>query len=483
MKELNKIIILFLALVLFTGCEDLTDLNKDPNRPTEVPVEYLLTSAERQLGNRLYGTFDNVAFGMTIAQYWAQNEYSDEVRYQYRAATNNTFWTDFYTAINDLEEIKRINETIEKGAIGVNQNAVATILQSWAYHNLVDIYGDIPYTDALKGVESPSPVYSTQEDVYSDLIAKVSEAVSQIDPSVDGFQGGDVIFNNDLTKWVKFGNSLLLRMGMRISEVNPTLAQSTVSAAAGNVISSNADNAALQYITAQPNVNPLFVSYIVDGRADYCGTENFIDLLNGLTDPRIGEYFLPAVETGTFVGLEYGVPSAVAAGINRDAVSQLNPQVYAADFEGMFMDYAETSFLLAEAASLGWVSGGTAETYYSNGVTASMNYWNIDDATAISAYIAANPYSADNLALQKYIASYTQGWQAWAEIRRLDIENIAAANLKVYEPSENFIGIAGIPRRREYPQDEQNLNGANYEAASSSIGGDEYSTNLFWDVD
>ncbi|WMN06445.1 SusD/RagB family nutrient-binding outer membrane lipoprotein [Marivirga arenosa] len=483
MKNLNKLyILLFAVLVFATSCEDLTEINEDPNRPTEVPVEYLLTSAERQLGNRLYGGFDNVAFGMTVSQYWAQNEYSDETRYQFRANTNNTFWSDFYTAINDLQEIKKVNTTIDKGQQGINQNAVATILQSWAYHSMVDIYGDIPFEEALQGVDIPSPAYSDQELIYSALIDSVSSAVAAIDPSAPGFPGGDVIFDGDLSKWQKFGNSLLLRIGIRLSDVNPSLAEQTISAAAEGAMKSNADNAAIQYITAQPNVNPLYVSYVVNGRQDYCATENFIELLNGLGDPRIGEYFVPAANTGTFEGLPYGVTSAVAAGISRDAVSQLNPQVYAADFPGTLMGFVETSFILAEAASNGWI-GGSAADYYAQAITASMNYWNITDGNAIGDYIAANPYTEDNLKVQKYIAMYYEGWQSWAEIRRLDLESLPAANLVEIDPAVNFVDVSNILNRRLYPQDEQNLNGANYQNAASNIGSDAYDTNLFWDLD
>jgi hypothetical protein len=419
---------------------------------------------------------------MTVSQYWAQNEYSDETRYQFRANTNNTFWSQFYTAINNLQEIKRINTTIDKGQQGVNQDAVATILQSWAYHSMVDIYGEIPFEEALQGTEIPSPAYSDQEVIYTALIDSISSAVAAIDPTAPGFAGGDVIFNGDLAKWQKFGNSLLLRIGIRLSDVNPSLAEQTISAAAGGAMESNDDNAAIQYITAQPNVNPLFVSYVVDGRADYCGTENFIELLNNLNDPRIGEYFSPAANTGEFVGLPYGVTSAVAAGISRDAVSQLNPQVYAADFPGTLMDYVETSFILAEAAANGWI-GGAAADYYAQAITASMNYWNITDAAAISAYIAANPYSEENFKVQKYVAMYYQGWQSWAEIRRLDLEDVAAANLVEIDPNVNFVSVSSILKRRIYPQEEQTLNGANYSAAASNIGSDDYSTNLFWDVD
>lgn len=482
MKYIYRILILFISVIIFASCENLTELNEDPNRPTEVPVEYLLTSAERQLGNRLYGGFDNVAFGMTVSQYWAQNEYSDETRYQFRANTNNTFWTDFYTAINVLEEIKTINTTIDKGQQGINQDAIATILQGWAYYTLTSIYGDIPFEQALGGVETPSPAYSSQALVYEALIDSVASAVTRIDPNGGSFPGGDIIFDGDLDKWSSFGNSLLLRMGIILSEANSSLAQSTISAAAGSAIASLSENAAINYITAQPNVNPLFVSYVVNGRQDYCGTENFINLLKDLNDPRIGEFFLPAVETGTFEGLPYGVTSAVAAGISRDAVSQLNPQVYAADFEGMLMDYAETSFILAEAAANGWVSGSPA-SFYERAVTASMNYWNINDGAAIAGYLAANPYSADNLKLQKYISLYYQGWQSWTEIRRLDIENLPQANLVIFEPDENFVSVSGILKRRIYPQDEQNLNNSNYSDAASAIGGDEYDTNLFWDKD
>ncbi len=481
-------LIVTMLFVMVTGCEDITEINEDPNRPAEVPVNYLLTAAQRQLGLRYFGVFDNVAFGMTISQYWAQNEYSDEVRYQFRPATNNTFWLQFYTAINDLEEIVRKNSEIDLDDPTVNvgqvqnQNAVANIMIAWAYHNMVDIYGNIPYSQALQGSEIPNPAYDDQQEIYDSLIERAQTAVASIDVGEPSFAGGDVVYGGNMRNWQKFGNSLLLRMGIRISDVNPSLAQQVISDAADNAISSNAENAAFQFITEQPSVNPLYVSYVVNGRQDYAGTENFINLLKDSGDPRLSEYFLPASETGEFVGLTYGLESAEAAAIPRSEVSQLNPQLLEPDFEGMMMDYAETSFILAEAAARGWI-GGSAEQYYQQGITASMQYWDAANATQISNYLANNPYSPDNLAIQKYIAFYMQGWQSWAEIRRLDLENIPEANLIVYEPGDNFIDIQGIPHRRIYPQDEQSLNSSNYAEAASDIGGDEYDTNLFWDID
>lgn len=473
---------------MMTGCKDLTELNDDPNRPSEVSNDFLLTSAQRLLGLRYYGNFDNISFGMTIAQYWAQNEYSDEVRYQYRPQTNNTFWLEFYTGINDLQEIIRINGEVDLEDPNVNvaqinnQNAIAIIMRAWAYHNMVDIYGNVPFSNALQGSENPSPAYDSQEDIYETLITDVQSAVASIDEDEPSFAGGDVVFSGDLEQWVQFGNSLLLRMGIRLSDVNPALAEDVISGAAVNAISSNADNAAIQFITEQPSVNPLYVSYVVNGRQDYAATENFVELLNGLGDPRVAEYFSPAASTGTFVGLTYGLESAQAAAIPRSAVSQLNPKLLEADFEGMLMDYAETSFILAEAAQNTWIGGSPAQ-YYEQGIRASMEYWGVTNAAAITNYLAANPYTEDNLAIQKYIALYIQGWQSWAEIRRLDLENIPEANLVIYEPDENFIDINGIPKRRIYPLDEQSLNSSNYSDAASNIGGDEYDTNLFWDID
>lgn len=477
-----------MIFLMITGCQDLTDINEDPNRPAEVSNDFLLTAAQRQLGLRYYGNFDNISFGMTIAQYWAQNEYSDEVRYQYRPQTNNTFWLEFYTAINDLQEIIRINSELDledptvNAAQVRNQNAIATIMKSWAYHNMVDIYGNIPFSEALEGAENPSPSYDNQANIYETLISDVQAAVASINVKEPSFSGGDVVYNGDLENWIKFGNSLLLRMGIRLSDVNPTLAQEVIAGAAEDAISSNAENAAIQFITEQPSVNPLYVSYVVNGRQDYAATENFVNLLTGLGDPRVAEYFAPAEATGTFVGLTYGLESAEAAAIPRSAVSQLNPKLLEADFEGMLIDYAETSFILAEAAANTWISGSAAQ-YYEQGIRASMEYWGITNSATITNYIAAHPYSEDNLAIQKYISLYIQGWQSWAEIRRLDLENIPEANLVIYEPDENFIDINGIPKRRIYPLDEQSLNSSNYSEASDAIGGDEYDTNLFWDVD
>ena len=269
---------------------------------------------------------------------------------------------------------------------------------------------------------------------------------------------------------------------MRMSDVMPAEAAQAITEAVGaGVFESNADNAALQYLTSQPSTNPLYVSYEVDGRQDFSASDVMVEQLQQRNDPRIAAYYEPAEATDTYIGRPFGQTPTNANAQPATEVSQINNNILAPDFEGMLMDYAEVEFILAEAVARGISLPQGAETYYARGITASMNYWGIDDGAAIAAYIAANPYDGGNykqsIGVQKWIALYMQGIQGWSEWRRLDFTGVL--KMPVGGP---LIDIDQIPVRRTYPNDEQNLNNENYQAAVGESGTDSFVRKLWWDV-
>ena len=471
--------------LLSTACTDgFEELNTNPNEPNEVPNEYLLTYAQERLVDRMYDGFDNARIGMTLAQYWSENQYTEESRYQYRPGTNNTTWNDFYTGIYNLQEIIRLNEadSATETAITGNQIAVARIMKAWAFQFLTDTYGAIPYQEALNIGEDATPAYTPQQEIYPDLINELTEASSQIDVSSPSFASGDLIYDGDVAQWKKFANSLKLRVAMRMSDVMPAEAgQAITEAVAEGVFTSNDDNASLQYLPSQPSTYPLYVDYIVNGRQDFCASNVMIGQLQRRNDPRVAAYFEPLAATDTYVGRPFGQTPTNANALPATSVSQLHPLLFSADFEGMLMDYAEVEFILAEAAARGISVPQSAEAYYARAITASMNYWGIDNGAAIGAYIAANPYDGANykqsIGVQKWIALYMQGIQGWSEWRRLDFTGVF--QLPVDGP---LIDINQVPVRRTYPNDEQNLNQANYQSAVGESGADSYVRKLWWDV-
>ena len=217
----------------------------------------------------------------------------------------------------------------------------------------------------------------------------LNEAIALIDETDNTVQG-DVIYEGDMTKWKKFANALKMRVALRMSDTNrATEAQAAFEEAASGAFTSNADNAIFQYLGALPNINPLAEDFIT--RNDFAASNIMVDILDNLSDPRIGIFYEPANNSGNFVGEVYGLTEADAALTPNDDVSQRGTAVLANDAPGIYLDYAQVEFMLAEAAARGWSVSGSAESHYNAGITASMDYWNDGsyDATDISNYIAA----------------------------------------------------------------------------------------------
>ncbi|MEP3389482.1 MAG: SusD/RagB family nutrient-binding outer membrane lipoprotein [Reichenbachiella sp.] len=495
--KIYKPIALLMAAILIYGCEGFDELNIDPDQAVAVPADYLLTSAQKGLADDFGDEWASAHFSLLYSQYWAQNAYPTESRYQLRPGVNNTYWTLYYAGadgstakrggIMDLQNSINLASQIETNEAN-NQVQVARIMKAWAFHNLVDIYGDVPYSQALSGADVATPVYDDQRDIYIDILNELKEASEAIVPGVS--ISGDLIYSGDVDQWVKFANSLRLRVAMRASDVADmqTLVQSSITEAiAGGLIASNADDALLPYQTSAPNNNPLNEDRKT--REDYAVSSTLIDLMNAMSDPRIGMYADEVTNApGTYTGMIYGLEDNVANNTPVQDVSQPSGAsdisagvgVYAATFPYIFMSYPEVEFLLAEAVQRGYTTG-TAATHYNNAIQASMDFWGVDAASATS-YIAANPYNAadfrTSIGVQKWLAMYMQGHQAWAEWRRLDFGVLTM-------PADGILvqGLNTIPTRRPYPTDEQTLNGANYSAAVANIGGsDDLSTRLFWDV-
>lgn len=481
-----------LTLSLSSCDKRFEEVNTDPNGSSSTSTAFLLTNAQKTMMDLTSDEWFNSRRGNQLAQFWASNQYSNESRYQFRTNITNTYWRDFYAvSLQDLQDIINLNsgesaeDYVGYGA-NANQIAIAQILQTWVFQNLTDCWGPIPYSEALKLTEFPTPSYDSQEEVYNGMLATLDAAIAAIDEA-DGSVQGDVIYNGDMTQWKKFANALKMRVALRMADAAGTVAQTAFEAAAGNTFASNADNALFPYLSSQPNINPQAEDYIT--RNDFAASNTMVDELLRLGDPRIGFYYEPAFTSGTYVGEVYGLTEADAAVTLDTDISQRSSEVLANDFPGIYLDYAQVRFMLAEAAARGWSVTGDAKTHYEEGVRASMDFWN--DGTVASAdvdnYIAQAEVHYDSLIAggetwkqiigrQKWISLYMQGIQGWAEWRRLDFGILQV-------PDGGVLNGTGIPTRMLYPVDEQTLNGDSYSAGVSALGGpDAQDTKLWWDV-
>lgn len=472
-RYINRSVFALLFISLFVGCtKDFEEINKDPNNVTDVPTAYLMTQAQRALIGQRY----NITT-MLYSQQWSETQYTNTSRYETAEASFNGYYTG---PLADLQQIINLNTNEETSgdaaASGANENqiAIARILKVYAFQLITDMWGECPYSDALRGADAYTPMYDTQDAIYADLVKELTEAASQINENAAGMDG-DIIFGGDMGAWKKFANSLKARVGIRMTEADPAAAQSAVTSGLAGGFTSNDDNALYTYLADAANWNPIYSHYLT--RTDYAISETMADFMAALNDPRLPIYADPAPATGTIVGMPYGVTAAEAGSITNDEISFPGMAVRKADSPGIIQTYSELLFIKAEAAARGWISDEPADVY-AEAITASMEFWGVD-ADAISAYLAQpeTAYDASNfkksIGEAKWVSLYMDGQESWSEWRRLDYPELTPAPAAA-EGRE-------IPRRRAYTQNEYDLNKENIEAAVARQGADVMETRIWWD--
>lgn len=479
MKKL--ITILFLPLLLLVACKkDLTSINVDPKSPLTYPSAAFFTGAQKNMSDLLQSTNVNTNIFKLVVQYWTETTYTDESNFDLGTRQiPRQMWNAIYRdVIRDLREAKTLipEETLspvpsEDAMLKQNQLAIAEIMEIYAWYYLVTTFGDVPYTESMDA-ENTQPKYDDQQTIFMDLLSRLDAAISDLDVTGDSFGEADLIYGGDVEAWRKFANSFKLKMGMTITDVSSAQAKTIVeSAVADGVFQSNADNAELQYLGAPPNTNPLWVDLVQSGRKDFVVTNTLINRLLALNDPRL-EVFATTDNTGT--GYSGGIPGASN---NYATYSKQGDAFIDPTLPGMLLSYDEVEFYLAEAKERGYNVPGMAAEHYNKAITASIMYWGGTPGEA--AAFLAQPgvmYNSANweqlIGVQKWIALYSRGWDAWIEWRRLDYPML------VKPPTAQ----SDIPVRFTYPVPEQNLNRTNYEEASAAIGTDAVTTRLFWDT-
>jgi len=473
-KYILSVMVLVIAIAT-TSCNKLDNVN--PKAATEVPVGTIFSNAEVALVNQINSMSVNNNTTRLLVQYWQETTYFTEARYDFSGRNiPDSYATALYrNVIMDLKEVKDLLNAKEfTGGLAVqrdNQVAIADILQVYAFQVAVDAFGDMPYSEALMGIDNPSPKYDDAATIYADLLARITADISALNDAQGSYGSADFMYGGDVASWKKFAASLKLRIGMRLADVNSSAAKAAVeSAYSAGLFADQSESGILYYSGVSPHVNTIYSGYFVDGRKDYIPTNTLIDYMVALDDPRLPLYFDQV--DGEYLGAEAGADEAAT----YSNYSHFAERFFAPDFEAILIDFVETEFLLAEAAQRGWSVGGTAEEYFNNAVTESVLYWEGTEASATD-YLTANPYDAANwkesLGTQKWLALYNRSVEAWAEWRRLDFPVLNVPSGMVY---------GDIPVRMPYPFNEIKNNKANYEAAAAAIGGDDQRTKLFWDV-
>lgn len=494
---MKKLLIIISVLMVFSACSKLEDLNENTKDFTSVSGQSVFNGATRALSNQLNTPNVNNNNTLLYLQHWTTTTYLDEPRYDmvtrpipanHMNALYRNVLANYKEAARLLTERSILLDKISQ-AQRDNQLAIVEIMSVFAWSNIVETYGDMPYSEALD-YTIPTPKYDDAMTIYKDLITRLNAALAKMNPAVGGMPSGfDNIYGGTAAgtvNWIKFGNSLKLRMGIMLADVDGAYAKTVVETAAPNVFAKG-DKAAVAYLSASPNQNPYYTELVVSGRSDFVVANTLIDAMQPTTpvpewsvlnvtvkDPRLAIY-ADTTAAGKYRGGTPGMPNAYGN------FSHVNPKIVTATRETILMDYAETEFLLAEAAARGFAVPGTIEGHYTSAIEASITYWGGKPAD-IAAYLAQPSvvYATavgdwkQKIGTQAWIAYWYRGMTAWTSFRRLDYPKLLA-------PEKHEEGIDKVPVRYTYAITEQTLNGANYNAAVAKIGKDHPLTKLFWD--
>ncbi len=414
-------------------------------------------------------------------------------------------WLRYYPSV--IRYTKTAIDIASQDPARSNLVQMSRIWQAHAFMVLTDTYGDIPYFEAGVGFinQVVLPKYDAQQAIYTDIIKELKEASAALDASKPK-EAADILYSGDIAKWKKLGYSLLLRAGMRLTEVDVATAQQVVKDAfAGGVILSNADNAVIRHNANYTNA--LGGTLNATEANNYYLAAPFVNYLKSTNDPRLGAIAVryvsaasgpqqipanaktdPAVQIGMPFGFDNNtiVAQAKAEGLaSFYAYSQIDRTRLAKQQSPMFLVTSGMNQLyLAEAAQRGWITG-TAATYFREGVRAHMEQMALYDAGsaissgAIDAYLAANPFDASKalqqINTQYWIASFMNGPESFANWRRSGFPVLTPNPFPGKAIKGNFIN------RLTYPNSEVSVNSENLKAAVARMGADDLDTKVWWD--
>jgi hypothetical protein len=531
MKKIKQVIYLSAFLLLLMGCDkNFVEINTNPFAINEIDLGLVFAGSQRTSQGSGWES-ESTVIQQFVNPYNLGATLGFNFNYNIDGFQNGS-WGSYTGSVKTFTHILHL---LEGTTDQVNLQSMVRIWKAQVFMDIVDHYGNVPYFNAglaaISGEEYFYPAYDDDAAIYDDLYNELHEAIANLNPSGD-FVSADLFYGlhayypkstatTQVAQWKKLGNSLLLRLGMRYTRLNPTKAASIVSEAFnGGVMTANTDDAFVVYD------GTLYINFsnnglITNNPRFYYAAEPFVDQLKSTNDPR-GKYLVASFadpnapfndpNPDTDILNQFGVPVGVedtdldgppyrgtkAGGLNY---SQMNINAGASiSTPTYWITYAQTSLLLAEAAHRGWISGGetAAQTYYENGIKADMDRYSliltrtgstlpqVSDAEKTTYLadpaVAYNAGDALNLINTQYwIACILNGSEAWANFRRV---GYPALSRNAYNDYLLENGGDGYVHRFTYPDAELSDNKENYNAAVTAIGGiDDLVKRVFWDIE
>lgn len=478
-RKLYSLLLLTVLAGFLPGCtDDFEEINTNPNAPVDVQPALLLRKVIFDYGEQM--SYEAFVAGNLLGQYFTAIDFNLFDRHSLSEPQyGGNPWPFLYSNLRDNEIL--LQKARANPAFAVYEGP-ALILKAYLAASLTDLYGDVPYSEALQGKTGViTPAYDRQEAIYT-APGGILDNLDQGIASVNNYTGitaleGDLLYGGNRSKWILFANSLKIKCLMRISgKVNVQAALQRV-VTEGNYIRANVDNAAFRFSLTQPNNFRMSSARIGDYNL-FIMSKTSEELLAGLGDPRVATYFRPtAARPGTYQGLLNG-PDASRLTISVADYS-LTGTIFRESSDRLsanFMTAAETSFWLAEAAERNLVSA-PARTLYEQGITQSFAYWG---TTLPAGYLASSRVAyglngqnpIEQILTQKWLANINNGYEGWIEYRRTGFPR-----LKTVAASLNN-GL--IPKRMPYPATESALNAVQYQIAANNTQNNSINVPVWW---
>lgn len=468
--------LLFVAALLFVRCDNsFEDINKNIDDPISVPSSMIIGTIVRDAVNELYSTFNGSEIGETWSQHISLIQYNDPERYKPRVTSMDGVWNRLYTCASNANQMYSL--ALVEG--NKTNQGVALLLKAYCFSILTDLYGDIPFNEALKGPSDGNftPVYDSQEKVYEGLLSMIEESIVLLKDGSGEIDGSmDILYSGNKSRWLKFAYSFKFRALMRISQKKDVSASLQALIDSKELFSSNDEEAKVVFLSVSPEANPIFENVVAGARNEFKMAATFIDALKSTDDPRL-TIMAQEAKNGGYVGKPSGYEESPLPNFGYDDVSPIGKKYLEPTAPGYFLSYSELLFLQAEAAKRGLIAGGDerAKSYYElaimnslteNGVALSYNKFIAHPKVS---YQSAN--ALELIGTQKWIVLFCQGFESWTEWRRTGFPVLTPA-------AQGYINV--IPSRLKYESTEVSVNGINYKAAIKRQGPDELNTKIWW---
>jgi hypothetical protein len=483
-----------LVLTSVSSCKKIDQFgatNTNPGVTTTPVTSALLTNVLSNMANFTWDAGSVTTVAGLYCQYFSETQYTDVSIYNkqtpgwdayYAAPNTNTFSQSGY--LYNLQTIINYNSNPKTATIAAtygsnaNQIAVARILKAYIFSILTDMYGDIPYSKALKG-DNGVVTYDKQQDIYKDLFNELTEAVAQFDGGAT--IQGDILFGGDVSKWTKFANSVHLLLALHLSKIDAATGKAEFTKALNGGVIGEGESITLAFPGGN-YLSPIYNYYDVTKRFDYAVSKTMTDWLASNTDPRGAANVFGTSTIGFPYGLSRG--DAVAFANANTKYAQLMAGAASSTATDPFPVLLSSEIFLAraEAAQLNWTTENVA-TMYGTGIKESFKYWKVYSDSAYNAYLLepnidlSGGSPLQKICTQEWAAHYPAGVRGWIDWRRTGYPVLSPAPAGV---------STDIPRRYGYGPNEYSYNPANTTAAgaqySASDGADSQHGRIWWDV-